>query len=284
MPTIGSSPPDMTAGSSPRDEPRSDTTTRCAVHQPNFFPRLSTLAKIYMADVWVVLNDVQFARRDYQHRARLARLDDPNHHQWLTLPVHLPHGRATAINQVRLVEPERSRRQVEALLHQYHGRSPHWPQFRTALDELLDQLTVTNRLHNVAETSSRILLQLLDWPGRIIHSATLAARTGRSHRLADLTAAVGATTYLCGEGGARYLDHAPFRDQRITVIPFKTPPADVSVIWSRARKITALWALMTAGPVVLRHELTNHSQRSNLAPLPPWPPDDPVASGGLNFA
>jgi hypothetical protein len=34
---------------------------RCAIHQPNFLPRLSTLAKIYAADVWVVLDDVQFA-------------------------------------------------------------------------------------------------------------------------------------------------------------------------------------------------------------------------------
>jgi hypothetical protein len=40
----------------------------CAIHQPNFFPRLSTLAKLFTADIWVVLDDVQFARRDYQHR------------------------------------------------------------------------------------------------------------------------------------------------------------------------------------------------------------------------
>ncbi|MCZ4102947.1 MULTISPECIES: WbqC family protein [Streptomyces] len=37
-----------------------------------------------MADVWVVLDDVQFVRRDYQHRARLAALDDPQQHQWLS--------------------------------------------------------------------------------------------------------------------------------------------------------------------------------------------------------
>ena len=33
----------------------------CAIHQPNFFPRLSTLAKLYTADIWIVLDDVQFA-------------------------------------------------------------------------------------------------------------------------------------------------------------------------------------------------------------------------------
>jgi hypothetical protein len=32
------------------------------IHQPNLFPRLSTLAKLFSADQWIVLDDVQFAR------------------------------------------------------------------------------------------------------------------------------------------------------------------------------------------------------------------------------
>ncbi|WP_264934522.1 WbqC family protein [Streptomyces sp. A012304] len=87
----------------------------CAIHQPNLFPRLSTLAKLYAADRWIVLDDVQFARRDYQHRARLAALDDPGRQQWLTLPTHLPHGRPTLVSQARLVDSRRSRRTVELL-------------------------------------------------------------------------------------------------------------------------------------------------------------------------
>ncbi|MFF4551339.1 WbqC family protein [Streptomyces sp. NPDC001406] len=98
----------------------------CAIHQPNLFPRLSTLAKPYAADRWIVLDDVQFARRDYQHRTRLASLEDPGRQQWLTLPTHLPHGRATLISQARLVDPRRSRRTVELLVRQYYRRSRHW--------------------------------------------------------------------------------------------------------------------------------------------------------------
>ncbi|WP_234377011.1 WbqC family protein [Streptomyces sp. TP-A0356] len=50
------------------------------------------MAKLFAADRWIVLDDVQFARRDYQHRARLAALDDPGRQQWLSLPTHLPHA------------------------------------------------------------------------------------------------------------------------------------------------------------------------------------------------
>src|SRR5579884_3694663 len=63
------------ADSSPPDLPAPGGL--CAIHQPNLFPRLTTLAKILAADCWIVLDDVQFTRRDYQHRARLTAYDDP---------------------------------------------------------------------------------------------------------------------------------------------------------------------------------------------------------------
>lgn len=57
----------------------------CAIHQPNLFPRLTTLAKLFAADTWIVLDDVQFTRRDYQHRTRLAALSDPDRTKWLSI-------------------------------------------------------------------------------------------------------------------------------------------------------------------------------------------------------
>lgn len=51
--------------------------TWCAIHQPNLFPRLSTLAKLHAADIWVVLDDVQFTRGVYQQRCRLANIRHP---------------------------------------------------------------------------------------------------------------------------------------------------------------------------------------------------------------
>ena len=70
-PTRLFSAPDSTAGSLRPDLPYGEV---CAIHQPNLFPPLVTLAKLFAADYWIVLDDVQFARRHYQHRApRLAR-------------------------------------------------------------------------------------------------------------------------------------------------------------------------------------------------------------------
>ncbi|MEU6098436.1 WbqC family protein [Streptomyces sp. NPDC047079] len=220
----------------------------CAIHQPNLFPRLSTLAKLYAADRWIVLDDVQFARRDYQHRARLAAPDDPDRQQWLTLPTCLPHGRPTLVNQARLADSRRSRRTVRLLIRQFYGRSPHWASVGEVLDAVLDLFETTDRVADLARTSTIALLTALGWSGEVLDSSGVPTREGRSERLADLVVTSGSTHYLCGSGGQRYLDHQPFAAHGISVLAFHTPVDTEDRLWSRARRISSLWALSELGP------------------------------------
>ncbi|MFE0101307.1 WbqC family protein [Streptomyces sp. NPDC059009] len=223
----------------------------CAIHQPNLFPRLSTLAKLYAADVWIVLDDVQFTRRDYQHRTRLAALNDPARRQWLSLATHLPQGRATLIRDARLADPEGCRRRMAGLIRQYYGRSHHWPSIQEMVDPVLAGFATTDRLADITETSVRTLLGVLGWRGRILRSSSLPSRNGRSTRLADLALFTGSTAYLCGTGGMRYLDPMPFQEQGIEVVSFHTPVDTETEIWRGARKVSALRALAHVGPETL---------------------------------
>ncbi|MFF7143535.1 WbqC family protein [Streptomyces nodosus] len=226
----------------------------CAIHQPNLFPRLSTLAKLYAADRWIVLDGVQFARRDYQHRARLADLNEPARQQWLTLPTHLPQGRSTLISQARLVDPQRTRRTVRLLVRQYFGRSPHWRAVSDVLDAALDTLDTSDRVADLARTSTIALLTVLGWSGEVLDSSEIPTRPGRSERLADLAAATGSTHYLCGTGGLRYLDADPFDALGIPVLPFHTPVD--GLLWQWAQRASSFWALSAIGPGELANQLT----------------------------
>lgn len=224
----------------------------CAIHQPNFFPRLSTLAKLFAADYWIVLDDVQFTRRDYQHRARLAALEDPTRHQWLTVPTHLPRGRQTRIREAVMAEPGRSRQRAARMLQHHYGASPHWPDFQPSLAAVLDRFTSTDRTALVAEASTRLLLNLLGWPGQVLRSSDLPARPGRSQRLVDLTVAVGARTYLCGTGGMKYLEQSPFLAAGVGVLAFQAP---VDGVWAFGHEVSALRPLMGSGKQALAEAL-----------------------------
>ncbi|MFI6848095.1 WbqC family protein [Kitasatospora sp. NPDC050467] len=242
--TSVSSPMDSTASSWSAEELPSPGGV-CAIHQPNLFPRLSTLAKLFAADYWIVLDDVQFARRDYQHRARLAALDEPGRRQWLSISTHLPQGRATLIRQMLITEPERCQKRTGQMIRQHYCSSPHWPELSDALDPVLDLFATTDRTAVVAEASTRTLLDMLGWPGVILHSSSLESRPDRSQRLADLAAATGASSYLCGTGGMRYLDPTAFHQHGIVVTPFQTA---TDGFWAAARTISSLQPLMALGP------------------------------------
>lgn len=240
----------------------------CAIHQPNLFPRLSTLAKLFTADTWIILDNVQFTRRDYQHRCRLATPDDPQRQRWLTLPVHLPHGRATRINDVLLAEPERSRQRLARLIHQTYGRAPYWKAIEEPVRQVVNVLNRTDRLAEVTETSTRALLRLLGWTGTIHHASQIPTRTGRSERLADLTCAIGATTYLCGTGGATYIAPWPFATHGLHVELF--PPSTGDGPFPSLHRVTALHTLAVRGPRSLAVELQDSSPTPAPRPAGGW--------------
>lgn len=205
------------------------------------------MSKLLAADVWVVLDDVQFCRRDYQHRACLAALHSPAQQQWLSLNVHLPHGRSTAIREAVLVDALRCQRRVDGMLRQFFARSDHWPMVSSYLRPVVERITETNRLHEIAELSTQVLLDAYGWHGTVVRSSDLLVRNDRSGRLADLTQAVGADTYLCGRGGARYLDAAPFEELGIAIKYFQQPGGLEPSIWHAGQRLSAVWTLAKHG-------------------------------------
>ncbi|MEU7011400.1 WbqC family protein [Streptomyces sp. NPDC046332] len=113
-----------------------------------------------------------------------------------------------------------------------------------------------------------MLLNLVGWEGRILYSSQLPARLERSQRLADLAAVTGARGYLCGTGGTRYLDVAPFAARGISVVPFRTPALG---IWDGGREVSAVHPLMTFGIRAVTEELRAVASRHHVRRLESWP-------------
>jgi hypothetical protein len=94
-------------------------------------------------------------------------------------------------------------------------------------------------------------------------SSGILARAGRSERLADLTRAVGASAYLCGTGGSRYLDQAPFAAQGLSVAMFTPPQHLASLPPEDTRRVSALADLAAAGPERLSAAIREHARLSS---------------------
>ena len=190
-------------------------TVWCAIHQPNFFPRLGTTLKLIMSDVWVSMSHVQFAQRDYQHRCRISDRHDRNITRWCTIPVHRPQGQSTRICDLEVVTPKQTADRIERTLKYHYAESPGWHVARGVVSQVAELLS-NGDLVGASMASGVEILKVCGWNGRVLSDMHFSG-VSRTGRLVALTQLSGSSGYLCGSGGARYLDGAEFQRQGIVV-------------------------------------------------------------------
>jgi hypothetical protein len=190
---------------------------RLAAHQPHFLPWLGYLAKVQQADVFVIVDHVQFERQNFQNRAQIAT---PNGVQWLSVPVHRGSRDDRLIDKRIDNKPDGrttwGQRTFRTLAHAY-GRTPHFHRYAPVLEELL-----TSRWERLVDLNLALLDFLLDQlqiATPLVRSSTLISVGGaRSEMIVSVCRSLGADTYLSGSGGSRqYLDVGRFRRLGIEV-------------------------------------------------------------------
>jgi hypothetical protein len=181
-----------------------------AIHQPHFQPWLGYLDRMRQADLFIVLDHVQFERRNYQNRGRI-RLD--GHEHWLTVPVqqHSQHERILD-KQIAYPAPGTSRwwgaDHVRTLRHAYRN-APFLDHYIPPFQEILE-----SRREHLIDIDLAMLdffrkALAIDTP--MVRSSELGVSGMKSDLILQLCQAVGADTYLAGMGGSRdYLDRAAF--------------------------------------------------------------------------
>ena len=178
----------------------------CAIHQPQYLPWLGYFDKMRRADVFVLLDNVQFKKNEWQNRNRIRIANDPGW-QWLTVPVLHDHGQG--INEVKLNPSVDWRRQHVAALESSYARAPYfkecWPRLRPLYDR------EWNTLADVNSAFVRELAALFGITTRIVLASEFSVTTEKTRRLIDICRAVGADTYLAGAGAENYMDFDEFR-------------------------------------------------------------------------
>jgi len=184
---------------------------KVAIHQPHYLPWLGYLAKWAAADLFIFLDTVQYEKNGWQNRNRIKTAAGA---QWLTVPVHARLGTPLGAVTIDTAQPW-ARRHLRAIALAY-GRTAGWRRWGEALAALYAR--PWTRLVPLAVATARWLADALG----IRTPARLASELGvdapdPTERLVALCRAVGATTYLAGRDGVRYLDPARFAAAGIAV-------------------------------------------------------------------
>lgn len=190
-----------------------------ASHQPHFNPYLGYMAKLHVADVFVISDDVQFTKSGFIHRNRVRSWQRPERWRWLTMPVR--YRSDSAINEVELAHDEGDRL-LNILQFEYH-RASYYERVMTYLQPLMKKTESVHHLYLFNMLSLGIFsygMGFLPNHTRLASCLRYDAEPGdKNGRLIALTRAVGGDTYLAGAEAARaYLDPQRFTDAGIKLL------------------------------------------------------------------
>ena len=189
-----------------------------AIHQPQFLPWEGYFDKMDQAEVFVLLDDVQFKKNEWQNRNRIK---GPNGPQWLTVPVHyrLPQ----TMREVTADESSGWRETHLKSLRAAYGRAPHFGWVFPALERAYGEAR-----GSIAEVNGALLEALRGLLGirtPMRRSSELASSGSKSERLVSILRVVGADAYLSGAGALDYLEPALFAAAGIRVLVQEFTPS-----------------------------------------------------------
>lgn len=184
------------------------------IHQPDFLPYLGFFHRLLHADIFVILDHVQFvsSSRGWTHRDKIKTSRGA---QWLTVAVEKC-PRDTPINEVRLSKQVNWRQANLNLLMENYRRAPHFDEIFTHVETLY--ASAQERLVDFNLRSIELLMELLGIDIKTVLSSDLSPVGRKNELLLNLLGKIGATTYLSGVGAKDYLDPELFSRSGIEVI------------------------------------------------------------------
>ena len=183
-----------------------------AVHQPQYLPWLGYFDKIDRADIFVLLDNVQFKKNEWQNRNRIKTA---NGWQWLTVPVMYKYPQL--INEVEINNKDKWRhRQRQAIISNYKKAS-YW----SLLEEFFEEI-FSSEWQYISQLNIHVVKRLAGLLG-ITTPIHVTSELGEfpedpDDRLIALTKHFDADIYLAGGGGKGYMDMEKYTQSGVKVI------------------------------------------------------------------
>ena len=177
------------------------------IEQPNYLPWIGYFDLLDQADIWVWLDDVQYTRRDWRSRNRVAgATGEP---RWLTIPVRSKGRRDQLICEAE-IDHEQSwiRKHLDTVRHCYH-EAPFFDVVYSLLESRLE--TRPRLLSDLTIPLCEDIAKLLQLSQRTHRSSELTGVDGKKQeRLLQIHSQVGGETYLSGPAAEDYIDPEGF--------------------------------------------------------------------------
>ncbi|WP_462179158.1 WbqC family protein [Pseudoalteromonas maricaloris] len=185
---------------------------KVAIHQPHFFPWLGYLNKMKSADVFVLLDDTQFAKRDWQHRNYIANQGCKS---LLTVPLVKSSHTTQLKSKLISYDYNWPQKTWNKIYNNYH-RSPYWHLYNDKLHEVL--FSMKENFSNLCFDMIEYLRNSFNIKTKILRSSDLGPKNSKKNDLViEICKVLGAHSYISGLGAKSYIIEENFQQSGITI-------------------------------------------------------------------
>jgi len=192
------------------------------IHQPDFLPHLGFFHRFLQADLWVILDNVQFVHKTSKSWNNRDKIKTPQGEKWITVMVQKC-TLQTNISEVLLSTEIAWRNDHLNLIKENYKKAPYFSEIFPFLEELYR--FECGKMIDFNLKSIDMLLKLFDIKISSLLASTLNPAGRKNKLLVDILKKVNASVYLSGVGAKSYFEQKTFDDAKIKVIwqDFKHP-------------------------------------------------------------
>ena len=179
--------------------------------QSNYIPWRGYFEFISKCDLFILLDDVQYTRRDWRNRNKIRTNRGD---VWLTIPLKQTGNFEAKINEMEVSDPIWDRRHFDTLRAGYRT-AKFWNKYEDELEWAY--IDAPPRLSEINQKFLELGLKWLGIPTPISQSTQYSSHGHKSEKLVALCKSIGADRYLSGPAAKNYLDESLFNQNGIAV-------------------------------------------------------------------
>ena len=186
------------------------------IHQPEHLPWLGLFNKIAKADVFVILDSVQYEKNYFQNRNRIL---GTNGVQWLSIPIsNKGHMDGSIATTLIASDPKNAKWKEKYLqtIRMSYGKYPYFSEVFPVLEKAMS--VDTEYFCELNLSIIRAFCEKLDIHPQYVRSSELAVSGLKSDLILDICKAMKTDVYIAGPSGRDYLDMDSFKEAGIEVV------------------------------------------------------------------
>ena len=185
-----------------------------AIHQPEHLPWLGFFNKMANADEFIVLDNVQYCKRNFQNRNRILVNGVGT---YISVPVELEKYREKTIADMEIysdsVVPWKSK--YLKMIEYNYKHHPFFGEYFPFFEDLVEK-DITNLCQFNMEII-QFFAQQLQIVTKIVMASSLAPQGRKSDLILDISKRAGANVYLSGSAGRNYMDLPKYYEDGVEV-------------------------------------------------------------------